>query len=167
MSDLKGLAHFLYGDQFWYTNPTTRIDGLTEEQLLWLPHPKALCMLWQVGHIAHRERTHIGGFVQGIQADLIPPKYEVFGPDWCSAEDVRCSVDSVDGVLDWVRNVRRKTHEFIDSVEEDSLFSVPPRSEFDLTTSHWLFVTTVHTAMHLGRIELLRAMLEGEYDRPC
>ena len=59
MSGWKALADFMYGDVrtdtgFWYSRPVWKIDGLTEEQLFWVPDPKSLCILWHVGHIAHR-----------------------------------------------------------------------------------------------------------------
>ena len=44
---------------------------------------------------------------------------------------------------------------------------VAARSEFGMTVAQWVFITAVHAAMHLGRIQLLRALLEGEHDRPC
>ena len=70
MSEWKDLAHFLYGRGFWYADPLREIDGLTEEHLFWVPDPKSLCILWHVGHIAHRELVHIGQFLQGLGDDL-------------------------------------------------------------------------------------------------
>jgi hypothetical protein len=92
MSEWKEVAHWLYGRGFWYANPPREIEGLTEEQLFWVPDPKSLCILWHVGHIAHRERIHIGRFLQGLEGEIIPPRYRVFGPDWASVEDVRESI---------------------------------------------------------------------------
>lgn len=167
MSEWKELAHFLYGRGFWYADPFREIEGLTEEQLYWNPDPKSLCILWHVGHIAHRERTHIGRFLQGLKGTIIPPQYEVFGPDWCSTEKIRQSIDSIPNVLDWVFDVREKSHEYIASLTEDDFHTVPPTSEFDLSVAHWLFITTAHTALHIGRIQLLRALIEGKHERAC
>ena len=105
----EALAQFLYSPEFWYSDPLREVDGLTEEQLCWVPDPKCLCILWQAGHIAHRERTHIGLFLQGVKQDLIPSRYEVFGPDWCSVAEVRSSIDSVDKVFAWVHEVRQRS----------------------------------------------------------
>ena len=65
MSEWNDLAHWMYGDVrsdrgFWYAHPLHEIRGLTEEQLYWVPNEGCLCMLWHVGHIAHRERLHYG-----------------------------------------------------------------------------------------------------------
>lgn len=172
MSGWKALADFMYGDVridkgFWYSRPAREIDELTEEQLFWVPDPKNLCILWHVGHIAHRERTHIGRFLQGLQEPIIPAQYEVFGPDWWSAEKIRDSIDSVQAVLGWVEKVRKKSNEYIASLSEKDFDTVPPRSEFGLSVGHWLFITVAHTALHIGRIQLLRDLVQGNYERPC
>ncbi len=167
MSEWKDLAHFLYGRGFWYVDPIREIDGLSEEQLFWTPGANALCMLWQVGHIAHREQTHLGGFLQGPHGTMVVEAYEVFGPDWCSTEQVRASIDSVQDVLEWVRDVREKSHAYIASLSPDDFHSVPPASEGGLSVAHWVFITVAHTASHVGRIQLLRALLLGQRERAC
>jgi len=174
MSEWRDVAHFLYGrggiylpEGFWYADPLREIDGLTEEQLFWVPDPNSLCILWHVGHIAHRERTHVGRFLQGLQGTIVPGQYEVFGPGWSSTEKVRLSVGPVQGVLAWVRGVRERSHEYIASLTEDDFHVVPPTSEGGLSVAHWLFITTAHTALHVGRIQLLRALIEGKQERAC
>lgn len=167
MSEWNKVAHFMYGRGFWYANPLAEIEGLTEDQLYWVPDPNSLCILWHVGHIAHRERVHIGRFLQELTGKLIPPEYDVFGPDWCSVEQVRQSVGNVQDVFAWVRDVREKSHELIDSLSGDAFHRVPATSEGELSVAHWLFITTAHTAIHIGRIQLLRALIEGTHERVC
>lgn len=167
MSEWNELAHFLYGRGFWYATPEREIDGLTEEQLFWVPGSNNLPILWHAGHIAHRERFHIGRFLQGLAGDIIPPKYEVFGVEWCSVPELRHSIDSVAGVLAWVRDVREQSHAFIDSLSIEDFQRVPVTSESGLTIAHWLFITTAHTAVHIGRIQLLRSILEGKHESAC
>jgi hypothetical protein len=121
MSEWNSLVRFMYGDVlqdkgFWYAHPLWEIRDLNEEQLFWVPDPNCLCMLWHVGHIAHRERTHIGRFLQGLQDDLIPPSYDIFGPDWCSVAQLRASIGPLQGVFDWVREVRACSAAFIASL---------------------------------------------------
>lgn len=140
---------------------------MTEEQLYWVPDVNSFCILWHVGHIAHRERVHIGIFLQGLRGDIIPAQYDAFGTDWCTPEEVRRSVESVEQVLSWVRDVREESHEYIASLADEDLFRLVPTSEDELTVGHWLFITTAHTALHLGRIQLLRALVEGKHDRAC
>lgn len=172
MSEWKDVALWMYGDVrerkgFWYSRPLHEIDGLKEEQLFWVPDPNSLCILWHVGHVAHRERTHIGRFLQGLEGTIIPSQCEVFGPDWCSVEDIRKSIGSVSDVFAWVRDVREKSQEYVASLTEDDFHAVPPTSEGGLSVAHWLFVTAAHTALHIGRIQLLRALIEGKQERAC
>jgi len=132
----RDLAHFLYGQGFWYADPLKEIEGLTEEQLYWVPDTHSFCILWHVGHIAHREREHIGRFLQGLSGEIRPPQYEVFDTEWRSPEEVRRSVGSVEEVLGWVREVREKSHAYIDSLTDDAFSQVPPTSEGSLSVGH-------------------------------
>lgn len=172
MGYLHDLAHFMVGDAnanrgFWYAHPLKEVRGLSEEQLLWVPHPGSLCMLWHVGHIAHRERLHIGKFLQGIEGPVHPPQYETFGADWQSVEELRRTIDSVSGVYAWVEEVRAQSIEYVLSLRDEDFATVPPTSAEGLTIGHWLMITVAHGAVHIGRIQMLRAMLEGKRDRPC
>lgn len=167
MSEWKALAHFLYGKGFWYADPIREIKGLSEEQLFWVPGENSLPIIWQVGHIAHRERTHIGHFLQGEKGQIIPERYEVFGTEWCSIEHLHKWVESVDDALTWVKEVRGKAHAFIDSLVPEDFHKVPETSEEGLSIAHWLFITTNHTALHIGRIQALRAMIEGIKEKVC
>ncbi len=167
MSEWNELAHFLYSPEFWYADPLREIRGLTEEQLFWVPETKSLCALWHVGHVGHRERLHVGRFLQGLEGEIIPAKYEVFGPEWHSVDEVRESIDSVAGVLEWVREVRQESQDYITSLNEDDFHKVPATSEAGLSVAHWLFITVAHGAIHIGRIQLLRALIEGEEERAC
>ena len=167
MSKWKDLAHFLYGRGFWYADPLREIEGLKEEQLFWVPDLNTLCILWHVGHITHRELLHIGIFLQGLQPSIIPSQYDVFGHKWCSTEQVLQSIGSVKSVLYWACKVRKKSHEFIESLTDDEFHAIPQTAEDGLSVAHWLFITSAHTALHIGRIQLLRALIEKEQERAC
>jgi hypothetical protein len=167
MSEWQNVLKFLYGSDFWYCDPLREVDGLSEDQLFWTPDPKGLCVLWQVGHIAHRERTHIGGFLQWLDGVIIPPPYEVFGPDWHSTEEIRQAVPSVEAVFAWVREVRQQSREYVESLTERDLKQIPATSPGGLSVAQWLSITAVHTGLHIGKIQLLRSLVEGTMDRPC
>ena len=167
MRKWKELAHFVYGQGFWYADPVGEVEGLSEEDLFWTQDPNGMCILWHIGHIAHRERIHIGVFLQGLGPSIIPAGFDVFGPEWHSTEEVRQSIGSVQEVFDWVREVRSKSREYIDSVTEEDLQAVPQKSHGGLPASHWLFLTPVHGGVHIGRIQMMRAQLEGKRDRAC
>jgi hypothetical protein len=172
MTDWKSVAQFMYGDVvsnrgFWYSHTLREIEGLAEDQLLWAPGPNNLCILWQVGHIACRERLHIGIFLQGLPDTILLPEFNVFGSEWVSVEEMRRSMGSVKDVLNYVRTVREESSRFIGSLKDEDLLQVPPSAEGGLSTAHWLTITACHTALHVGRIQLLRAMIEGKPERAC
>jgi len=169
MKDWKELAHFMYGRGFWYSDPLAEIRSLTEEQLLWVPGPKMLPILWQVGHIATREVLHVGCFIMGKSRDeLTPAPYDVFF-EWSSVDEIRSEIDSVPDALRWVRETRESVHGWIDTLTDDDLGRVATDEEPDgaLTVAQWLAITTAHTAVHIGRIQLLRALIEETRERDC
>ncbi len=169
MSDWTDLAHFMYGRGFWYSDPLSEIRSLSEEQLLWVPNPNMLPILWQVGHIVTREAMHVGKSIMGKPLDdLIPPQYEVF-LDWASVDEIRCEIESMASVLEWVQDTREQVHEWIDAIDDDDLTRAAKDETPDgpLTVGHWLAITTVHTGVHIGRIQMLRALIEGTRDRAC
>ncbi len=172
MSKWQEVAQWMYGDVntskgFWYSHQLRDIEGLTDEQLFWVPDPKSLCILWHVGHIAHRERIHIGRFLQGLKKELMLPQYKVFGTEWRSVEDLRKSISTAQDIFEWVRDVRKKSHDYITSLTDDDFHKIPPSSEENFSIAHWLFITVAHTALHIGKIQLLRSLIEGKKDRPC
>ena len=168
MSEWNELAHFLYGRGFWYADPLGEIRSLTDDQLYWTPSPKSLPIIWHVGHIAHRERVHVGVFLQGKEEhEVIPPEFEVFGPDWASVDDIREAVGSTADALRWVRDVREESHRFIETLGAEDFHRKEAVSDLKLTVAHWLFITTAHTAIHIGRIQLLRALIEDKKERAC
>ncbi len=172
MSELKKVALWMFGnvrtgEGFWYSHYLRLIDGLSEDQLFWIPDPKKLPIIWHIGHIAHRERTHIGKIIQKIKATIIPPEYEIFATDWCPVYEIRKSIHSVKNVLNWVAQVRYESQKYIYSLKNKDFYSLVETGEDLLNVAHWLFITASHTALHYGKIQLLRALLKDEIDSPC
>ena len=160
--------HWAFGRGFWYTDPVDEVDGLTEEQLLWIPTPKSLCALWHIGHIAHRERYHIGHFLEGhSERELIPDTFDVFGPAWCSTQAMSDKIESVDSVMDWARQVRQASHNYIATLDDEDYHSVPASSDEGSSVAQVLMQTIGHTAVHIGRIQMLHAMIEDINERAC
>ena len=172
MSELKKIALWMFGDVktpegFWYSHYIHIIDGLSEEQLFWIPDPKKLPIIWHIGHIAHRECTHIVNIIQRIKDNIIPPGYEIFGADWWPVDEIRKSIDSVENIIKWATEVRSESQKFISSLNDKDFYSIIDTGEEDLSVAHWLFITTSHTALHYGKIQLLRSLLKNEIDSPC
>lgn len=168
MPSVRDLAQFMFGRDggFWYAHPLGEIKDLTEEQLFAVPQEEALCILWQVGHIAHRERAHIAHICGGPGGEGTPFEYEAFGDNWINAEELRGAVE-VDKVCDWVREVRQTSLDFIASLTDEEMDAVTGDPEDGLTAAHWLMITAAHGALHIGRIQALRAWLEGNEERAC
>jgi len=171
MSYWNDLVQWLYadvrgGDSFWYAQPLREIRGLDEDQLFWTPNETSLCMLWHVGHIAHREKLHIAKLIQGQEGEVFPYGYEVFGDEWCSVPDLRAVLDSTEAVLEWVAEVRQASSRYIASLGDDDCFRAASLVE-GLSIGHWLLITVAHGALHIGKIQMLRNMLEGKRDNPC
>ena len=172
MSKLKKVALWMFGDSktskgFWYSHYIYLSDGLSEEQLFWVPHPKQLPIIWHIGHIAHRECVHIGKIIQKLEGNIIPSGYDIFGTDWWPVDEIRKSIDSVENVINWAKKVRTESQKFISSLTDEDLYSIVETGEESLNVAHWLFITASHTALHLGKIQLLRALLENNIDSPC
>jgi len=96
---------------------------------------------------------------------LIPSRYEVFGPDRRSAEEVRSSIGPVAAVFAWARAARRHSRADIASLSDANEHHVAARPEFGMPVAQWAFVTAVHAAMHPGRMQVLRTPLAREHDR--
>lgn len=172
MSELKQVALWMFGNVktpkgFWYSHYIHLIDGLSEEQLFWVSDPKKLPIIWQIGHIAHRERSHIGAIIQKLKDNIIPPRYNIFGTDWWPVDEIRKSIDSVKNVISWATEVRNKSQQFISSLSDEDFYSVVETGEDAKNVAQWLFITASHTALHFGKIQLLRSLLEEELDSPC
>lgn len=167
MKNWKDILHFFYGWGFWYSDPLTLIEDIDDKDFFWVPDSNSLCILWHVGHIAHRERSHIGIFIQGLGTEIIPQKYEIFGTEWVSVKQLKISINSIADVLSWVREVRKESHNFIDTLHEKQLNFIPMNSPYGETISQWLFITVAHTALHIGKIQQLKAILKGVKDSPC
>jgi hypothetical protein len=83
--------------------------------------------------------------------------------------DIRKSIESVESIFAWVRGVREQSRKYVESLSGGDFYSIPEFTEYTegMSVAHWLFITAAHTALHIGRIQLLRAMIEDEPERAC
>lgn len=167
MTKWKEVLLFMYGRGSWYGDPLAEVEGLTEDQLFWQPGDNCLPIIWHVGHIAHRERVHIGKFLQALPEPVVPAQFKVFGAEWVPLEQIRNAVSSPAELFSWVREVRQGSLSYISGLEEEDFHSAAPTLQDEMTVAHWLLNTAAHTALHIGRIQLLRALLEGRQEPPC
>lgn len=73
----------------------------------------------------------------------------------------------MENVLAWVAEVRDKSREYIASLTEEGFHKVPSTSYLGLSVAQWLFITVAHTALHIGVIKHLRALIDGKKERAC
>ena len=162
-SDWHDAFHWGFGRGFWYMDPLDEVKGMTQRQLLWAPAPRIHCTLWHVGHVANRERFHIAVLLQGRQEqDVIPTRFSLFDcTNECqTGDEILDAVKSVDAVKVWVGDVRQQSHDFIDSLEEEHFNRLPASSYEGSSIAKVLMQTIGHTGVHIGRIQLLRALIE-------
>ena len=76
------------------------------------------------------------------------------------------AIDSTANALKWVETVRQNSTQFVSSLADQD-FHHPAAAGEGLSIGHWLFITVSHGALHIGKIQLLRNMLEGKRDNPC
>ena len=72
----------------------------------------------------------------------------------------------VANVMKWIEKVRTESTKFIASLDEDDFHKVPPTAD-GLSIGHWIFITVGHGALHIGKIQMLRNMLQSKRDNPC
>jgi hypothetical protein len=163
-SPLQDAFHWAFGRGFWYADPVAETRDWTDDELLWSPGPNIHTAFWHLGHIAHRERVHIAVLLEGReQADVIPPPCEIFGcgVGYPTRDELLRAVGTVDYLRAWVRCVRDESHSFLDSLAPDDFARVPGSSAEGNSIARVLAQTVGHTALHLGRIQLLRALMKS------
>ena len=51
--------------------------------------------------------------------------------------------------------------------EEDFFKPLDIPTEDVKTPAQWIFITAAHTSVHVGKIQLLRTLVEKSYEDPC
>ena len=163
-ADFNDAFHWAFGKGFWYADPVKEVSGLTKDQLYWSPGPRIQCALWHVGHIAHRERFHIKCLLEGQnEEDVMPSNHSVFFDCAYDAKTFRSSWPEPEEIMRWAREVRRESHEFISALTPDQ-YNVVPSSSFEGNSIARMLMQTIgHTGLHIGRIQLLRMLMQDDH----
>ena len=152
--------HWGLGRGFWYMDPLDEVKDVTAQQLLWTPAEGMNCALWHVGDIAYSECFHVGHMLQGRVKEAIPHA-DLFSyrAKWMPGEQLLQSLGSIDDLKRWVRQVRRESHDFIDSLSDDDYHDVPASSSEGNSVARVLMQTIGHTGVHIGCIQWLRRIM--------
>jgi hypothetical protein len=162
-ADMNDAFHWAFGRGFWYADPVAEMKSLSEEQLYWSPAPDIQCVLWHVGHIGHREDFHIQCLLKGRdEKEVFPDKWGIFSDCPYEAVPFRNTFPEPGEITNWMRSVRARSHEFISGLKSTDYNSVPRSSFEGGSIARVLMQTVGHTALHIGRIQLLRRLMRNE-----
>jgi len=160
---MKPVEHFqfMYGDRFWYSDPLDAVGDLDTDGLYWMPQADVKCILWHLGHIAHKEEVHIGVFLETPARQRVHPELDELFMHGTGAHAMREIVPDPELVFAWMKHVRSETRRFISGLTPDAFDRVPPASHGGLNIGQWLSITLVHTGVHLGQIYTLKQLLSN------
>lgn len=91
----------------------------------------------------------------------------MFGTEWVPLEQIISNIGSVNEVIEWAKWVRQQSHDFISMLSPEDYQKVPETYIENLSVGHWINITSCHTALHIGKIQLIRDMLLGQEESPC
>lgn len=112
---------------------------------------------WILTHMAVKERDHIAGFAQG--ANDVPAKYAIFrGFDLPTEESMRAAVADLEEITQYYREVRAKTADYLEAIEDSDLKDAPGHVNQDPIRE--CFVMTIqHQFYHWAQLNLIRRIL--------
>jgi len=161
----------VYRWQLDYTMPVIIRDfsAIPQDRLTWRPAAMTRCAAHIFGHMAVKERVHIGGFLAGVRD--IPDKYSVFHSlTHCdpTEKQVLDAMGSRKELIAYWNQVRAQTHAYLDSITDAILKEVPqktilPRGDpnRENPAREWFVMTIKHQNMAGGEIHMIRRILES------
>jgi uncharacterized damage-inducible protein DinB len=139
--------------------------SIPEEHAWVRPRPNVNSSAFIFGHIAVTERSHIGRFLQGVED--IPATFRPFRASRPKDEDIRAAVASKEALIDYWREVRAKTHGYLDRLTDADLKKVPETSALPVDDPNrgnpireWFIMTIEHQNQHWGQLEIIAKMVE-------
>jgi hypothetical protein len=96
------------------------------------------------------------------EKQMIPANWEIF---FDCPYDTQCFKNEFPEpleIMDWVRDVRSRSHQFISQLKLADYNAVPKSSFEGNSIGRVLMQTIGHTGLHIGKIQLLRRLMPGE-----
>jgi hypothetical protein len=157
--------------QLDYTMPMIIKDfeAIPDDKLGWRPAKKTRSAGQIFGHIIATERAHIRGFVQGIDDSGKDAKlfHSLTSCDPDEDSVLRAIPSKEELVTAW-REVRKQTHEYLDSTTDEDLKNIPQKTllpDNDPNRNNpireWFVMTIKHQNMAWGEIHMIRRILES------
>ena len=161
----------VYRWQLDYTMPMIIKDfeAIPDDKLGWRPAAKTRSAGQIFGHIIATERGHVRGFVQGIP-DSGKGEDLFHSLTFCdpTEHEVLKAIPSKGQLIATWREVRRQTHEYLDSITDKDLKEVPKKTllpDNDPNRQNpireWFVMTIKHQNMAWGEIHMIRRILES------
>jgi hypothetical protein len=147
------------------TEPVIRTFEAIPEEHTWVrPRRNINTPAFIFGHIAVTERSHIGRFVQGI--DDIPERFRPFRAWKPDDVAIHAAVESKQVLIDYWREVRAMTHEYLARITDADLKEVPEKSllpDDDPNRGNpireWFIMTIEHQNQHWGQLEIIAKLV--------
>jgi uncharacterized damage-inducible protein DinB len=124
------------------------------------PVPTANNVAWQLGHLIASEAEMVNGCAGRSVIDLPAGFAERYTRKTAAVDDPAALGEKAE-LLELCASVRAKTAAWVKSLKPEDLAKPAPEQmrQFFPTVGHVLHLFPVHTAMHLGQIQVLRRKL--------
>jgi hypothetical protein len=146
------------------------VAGLTAEQLAWRPDPEANSIAWLVWHLTRVHDDHVAelaqreqaytelGFADRFALDLEPAE---IGYGHTSEQVAKVRVDGSAILVEYVRAVTARTHEYLATVDAAELDRIVDRRWDPPVTAGVRLVSVINDAtQHAGQAAYVRGLLE-------
>lgn len=143
-------------------------DAIPEEQICKQPKPYLAAPAFVFGNIAVKERIHHAGFAGGIND--IPEKYGIFhGFKMPTQDELEAAVDSKQELVDYWKDVRKKTLALLAGMSDSDLKRVPEKSVIsdgqpnrDNPIREVYVMSIMNQNARWGELRVLEAVIENE-----
>ena len=153
-----------------YTTPwiIETFQGIADDRICVRPSENINSAGWIFGHIAVKERIHIAGLAQGIND--IPKEFYMFHgfPPPPTEEQLREVIRSREILIDYWREVRQRTYEYLAELSDADLKKVPEKSVIadgepnrDNPIREYFVMTIQHQNCHWGQLQIIQNLWES------
>ena len=147
-------------------------EGLTQEQVLWRPLPHSNSIGFILWHVARAEDNRTASLLGKASLWESQGWYKRFGqpvdaPDPGDRAGLRAiSIPALEVLTGYAEAAYRQTQEFLSSVTDDDLESVPDPSQPERTLGALLRHVVTHKNNHHGQIDYIRGLQDADWDLP-
>ena len=136
------------------------LADMSDADLLQRPVPTANNALWQLGHFITAEANMVNGCAGRTISELPAGFADRYKKD-CSGIDDPAKLGTKDELIGLLDRVRENTANWVSTLSAEELSAPAPEKLRGMcaTVGHVILLIPVHSAMHLGQIQVLRRKL--------